>query len=470
MQRLLSLALSLLLGCGTTASAQSRGVRPHDAELLAKAREMLYAAREAANKVEVDREILVANLCGAMAHAGDVRAALETALSLLKDSERGHAFWSISWAQAHAGDFVGARLTAMPIANPDWRAHALTDVAIALVEAGEPEAARAIVESIQQQPPWSRIEAMKRLANALLEAGNTRGAVATLRDAVAFAVPAIHARDSSEVLLSPTGPLVSLALAQKRAGDWAGATATIEKARELSDQQADANERIWILRNLVDMHAETGEIATALEIAMQMPAGQERDIALQRVAGAQARSGAILEARDTAALIMQLESKALTYMMLAQEQVSKGDFLGAAESLERIADPKLRAKWIVWTALAFERGNQASWALLWIDRARGLVTSNHLEMDPEFYGWMATVQANAGDLSSALDAARTITEQRVRADAISHVAYSQAANGDLRGALAWAAIERNPRDRAEAFVGLAWALIDLSETGGNRKR
>ncbi len=162
------LALSFWLVSATTTHAQS-GVRSsHDAELLAKAREILYAAREAASKVEEDREILVANLCGAMAHAGDVRAALETALSLLKDAERGHAYWSISWAQAHAGDFAGARLTAMHIANPDWRAHALTDVAIALVEAGEPEAARAIVESIQQQPPWSRIEAMKRLADALL--------------------------------------------------------------------------------------------------------------------------------------------------------------------------------------------------------------------------------------------------------------------------------------------------------------
>ncbi|MGH9858795.1 MAG: tetratricopeptide repeat protein [Candidatus Acidiferrales bacterium] len=391
-------------------------------------------------------------------------------MSLLKDSDRGHAYWSISWAQAHAGDFAGARLTAARIANSDWRAHALTDVAIALVEAGEPEAARAVVESIQQQPPWSRIEAMKRLANALLESGHTRSAVATLRDAVAFAVPAIQARDPSEVLLSPTGPLVSLALAQKRAGDLAGAAATVDKAREFSDQQPDAYERLWVLQNLVDMHADTGDLATALEMALQIPAGQQRDIALQSIAGAQARSGAILEARDTAALIIQLESKALTYMIIAQEQVSKGDFLGGEESLERIADPKLRAKWIVWTALSFLPVNQASAALLWLDRAGGLVNTNQLEMDPEFYGWMATVQANAGDLSSALDTARAIMDQRVRADAISHVAYSQAASGDWRGALAWAGIEGDPRDRAEALLGIARALIDRSEADGSRTR
>jgi len=455
----------LMVLSSTDAQTTASSPRP---DLHSPARQVLFQAREAVRHVEQDRDILVANLCGAMARFGDVRGALETANSLLKESERGHALLSIAWAQAHAGDLAGALVTASAISTPELRANALTDVALALVKKGNGKAVRAIVESILQ-PVGSRIEALKRLAQAHRDVGNPSMAAAILREAVDFAARAVEASSPAEAR-DLSAPLASLALAQSRAGDEARAIATFEKVRRLLDLDREPQRHGWAWVHYLEMRAEAGDIPAALEAVMQLPPGQERDSALQRIASVQARAGQFAQAVASAFEIREPWMKALAIQAIAQEQVSIGDTAGAEETLMRISEAKLQAKSFAWVALSLKSPEQAGTAKRWFDHATALVSSNQLEMEPSFYTWLASVQASAGDAWGALERARTIQDEKARAEALGHVAHIQAEAGDWRGALDWTLAESNPRDRAEALIEIVWALLHLKEVGNTGEK
>jgi tetratricopeptide (TPR) repeat protein len=397
-----------------------------------------------------------------MAELGDVRGAIATATSSLKESERGLALSSIAWAQAHAGDFAGALTTASAISSADMRGSALANVAMQMVAAGKHDAARAVVEAIDKQPPWNRIEALKRLARAHQNAGDTARAVAILREAVEVAVREAQTTES-EVARSLTSVLVSLARAQGRTGDRVGADSTFAAVRQRFGLDRDPERHGWAWSSYAAMQAEAGDFQAAMDAVLRFPPGNGRDHALQGLVSVQAQAQQFPQALDTALQIGGAETRAWALQSIATQRRSAGDLVGAEETLERISEAGLKAKSFMWAALGLQSVEQASTAKRWLERAMYLVSANNLEMKPEFFLWAATVQASAGDPWGALERAQRIEDEQMRAEALGNIAHIQTENGDWRIVLGWAEVERNPRCRAEIFLQIGRALFHLAE-------
>jgi hypothetical protein len=269
------------------------------------------------------------------------------------------------------------------------------------------------------------------IAAALAREGDIAGALALARglDKGDGDVFASGIRDEA------VAPLAQIALVQARAGDKAGAKATLREAFVVAQQSNGGNNGILYerLRGVLDAQREIGDVAGAKATADFIKESSfERTLALASLARAQAKSGDNAAARATLREALSLASEVgpipnlindnpvansnRVFREVALAQAETGDEPGALETI----------------------------------RSRGSD-----DWKSEVLAGVADIQARRDDFAGALVTARAILRADLAGEARNSIAARQARKGDTTPALEWASHLESPDQKAFALIGIA---------------
>jgi tetratricopeptide (TPR) repeat protein len=215
----------------------------------------------------------------------------------------------------------------------------------------------------------------------------------------------------------PVEVLVQLALARFKSGDRAGGQATLIEAREMVNLDGDYMNKSSYLWGIAQAHIEIGDIDTAFRCISDMAEGT-RHVALPQIASAQARSGDRLAAGAT-----------------LRRAIRDAEFHREHPELPIFEGP-----------IPVEPG---------VDRQAQLIASVSASI--------AGLQAQVGNIETALTTADSLVRPAWRAEAIRRIAAAQAASGDAQGVLTWARKRNSPDDRSAIVRGLAQGVAEYKK-------
>lgn len=255
----------------------------------------------------------LSRIAGSQAEAGDIDGALRTATMIEHHEFDDSALRDIARAQAGAGDVVGALKTTKAIEHPFRRAAALRVIARKQVEAGRFGEALATVETIAHGAHYNeRAELFRNIAVAETQAGNREQAEA------AFA-KALEAAARGDVYLPYTraDALGRLALARAETGNT-GKALDIANSIELPSVRAET------LAGIAAVEARAGNgdranrtFAAALGAAMTIAHPGDRGLAFGTIAAMLAGVGDVAGALDIADRIDLVHLRATAFVAIA---------------------------------------------------------------------------------------------------------------------------------------------------------
>lgn len=252
---------------------------------------------------------------------------------------------------------------------------------------------------------------------------------ACLIDAARMAAAAVPTtRDRAQAM-------VAIALAQVRTGQPDAAVATAQAI-------PDAHARGAALAEVAAALAQSGDVARAAVLARGIADAREQSLsvaALEQVALAQAAQGDVAGALALVEGFEDLFRRAEAQARIAEAQARAGDIAGALATADRI-DSRV---WLDDLRQRDFRFSEARFDDYWFHEARARIS---------------VVQAEAGDLTGALDTAARIADAGAQSRALSGIAVVQARAGDAAGAMDLAG-------RVEAAFGDLTPLIALAEAG-----
>jgi hypothetical protein len=277
--------------------------------------------------------------CFALAKAGDLDQALETAAKLGEGEEQDRCLQVIVFAQAADGDIAGAARTAKGIQQDDIKADALDAIVRAQATAGDFTAARStlnevrnLVEKFQQgetereaksagrqrRVPNPRLYQLQAgIAQTQLLLGDKSGALVTVA--------------TIESDLPKAQALLHMGIDRMQAGRAAEAREMLIAASQAAQRVVPAtrsggwpsrSEKAALLGFIAREQAKAGNVKEAFRTADTIPTDQAMDDALARIAPAQAEAGDPKGALDTVARIRDETSKAAALDDLAQVLVA----------------------------------------------------------------------------------------------------------------------------------------------------
>jgi RNA polymerase sigma factor (sigma-70 family) len=278
-------------------------------------------------RAAVQRTNGLSGACFALAKAGALDQALETAAKLGKDEEQDHCLQVIVAAQAGDGDIAGAARTAKRIQQDDIKADALDAIVHAQAKAGDLTAARStlnevrkLVEKFQQ----GEIERQAKIGGKQQRVPN----------------PRLHQLQAG------------IALTQLLLGDKSGALVTAA-AIESDLEKADALMRMGVNRMTAGKPTEAREMLLAASQAAQRvipskgkgrwPPQSAKATTLSFIAREQAKAGDVTEAFRTANTIPTDQAMDDALAGIAPVQAEAGDRKGALETVARIRDETAKA-------------------------------------------------------------------------------------------------------------------------------
>jgi hypothetical protein len=407
-----------------------------------------------------------AEVAKAQAEAGDMGAALQTAQAIEDVQTRSSSLAAVAQAQARAGEPATARATyaaaleEQTVEDASWRATVLEAVARAQLQAGEAAAARttsaAALETAHAiKNEASRAAALAAGARIQAEAGDASaaivalqaiedeeararalGAVATIQGKAGEAAAArtsfaaaIETAQTIEDGDSRSGVVVDIARAQAEAGDL---VAAIDTAKAIEDASWQGK----VLAAVAEAQASAGEVLAGLQTARAIEDAWWRTNALVPLARAQAEAGGSTAAQETYAAAVEtaqtiesgrLQSTALA--TVARGQAETGDTTAALATAQTIEDAESRAKALTAVAHAHEGADNANAA-----RTAYASALKAAQMIEDAY-FRARAEAEAGDVSAALETVRAIELFPLRLDAIASIVTLQARRGSTEQAL-----------------------------------
>lgn len=205
-----------------------------------------------------DRGVALRHVASALAEMAKPAEALDLLDELGEDSERTPVLVSAANAHARAGDAAEALATAETIEAERYRAVVLSRIAQAQAKGGDAGAARkslgkAVAAAKGIKLPFARAYADSRIVLALIDIGKVSGD---------FGVAVETAQGISDKQLRAHG-LWSIAAAQRRGGDEAGAARTERLASEATDDIKSRVSRVWMFGDIALGHAARGETNSA---------------------------------------------------------------------------------------------------------------------------------------------------------------------------------------------------------------
>ena len=275
------------------------------------------------------------------AKVGDARLAARTmdrvmgiARRIEDFDDRVDALAAIAGARARSGDDPGAASTieqassaAAQIESQGDRTWPLLSIARAQLAAHNIQGAFATAKRIGGDG-FVRVSALVAIAKVQTVAGDARGAVRSVEQALAVAeqIENVHSRSMA---------LENIVDAQAGAGDAGGAMQTIERALEAAERIESDFYRNLQLATIAKTQARRGDIPGAMSTARRLDAGPSRASAFAAIAMAQARTGDIPGAMSTTKLLDAGPSHVSALVAIAEAQVEAGDARGVAQSMEQ---------------------------------------------------------------------------------------------------------------------------------------
>jgi hypothetical protein len=480
-----------------------------------------------------------------------IDAAIKEARLLSKSDEKATAYLSIADAQLKAGDNVAARQSvggaATAASGIDGDTSSIFSPAVGLyvalagaqAQTGDVAGAKATVGKIHDG--WGKAAAYARIAAAQLQDKDVAGA----RQTVASAKSEVeNAKSTFYLNLAPiygdiiqvwaaTGDIAgatafvtqipkgaelaktmcyrSIAEAQAKAGDVAGAYQTIELARTMVAGIRGQPDKIFPDFNIQEAYAEIAKIQVKAgdvpgakatlgrlqDVVGKNTAGQSKSVAqlaedtafasqmavCLEIAAARAKTGDMAEARRNIAAAKAAAERtgpnlrAHSYVAVSQSQLDIGDAPAARETLAaakaavermdyKIANPSsnlINKIYAYCSVMAAQAGaGDAAGARETLETARGLIP----KFSPEYFGYkswayraIADAQAAAGDLPGAKASAAQIQAEDDKDRAYRSIVAAQAAAGDAAGAIEFCArVQSQPNKRCEYLTSAAKEL------------
>ena len=231
-----------------------------------------------------------------------------------------------------------------------------------------------------------------------------------------------------------------VAKAQVRAGDHAGARATVSEAKRTAGQVDDAYSRAQILASISDVQARAGDetgarasLVEAIRAAEAIDNPEQRRVTLADIAEGQARAGDTEGALRTAG---QIDLPSATYALrdIAGAQARRGDVVGALRTAGRIDDVRQHGMALTSIIKAqiqtqIQTGDVAG-ALSMVERIKDVFQRERSLSD------IAEVQAKKGDVIGAMQTAKKINHYpHLRSIALREIAEALAKAGNITEAL-----------------------------------
>jgi RNA polymerase sigma factor (sigma-70 family) len=299
--------------------------------------------------------------CYALAKAGDVDQAMETAAKLGKGEDQDRCLQCIVIAQAGDGDTAGAARTAKGIQQDDIKADALDAIVRAQAKAGDLTAARGtlnevrkLVEKLQKEeidrqeksggrqrhvPDPRLCQLQAGVAQTQLLLGDKSGALVT-----------VAAIDSD---LPKANALLHMGIDRRKAGKPAEAREMLLAASQAAQKAVPGmgnrvrpfqSEKAAVLSFIAREQAKAGDVKEAVRTADTIPTDQAMDDALAGIAPAQAEAGDLKGALETVARIRDESSKAAALDDLAQALARAGREKDALDLAAQQKSPAVKAR------------------------------------------------------------------------------------------------------------------------------
>lgn len=221
--------------------------------------------------------------------------------------------WSnLSRTAIAVGDLPSASRWMQKVDRDYERADLQTQIALALArQSGADAEVRA---AMKISDPWVKISALRDTADQQSEAGDSNGAITTLR----IAIDAAHRTNQRPVLL-----LHDLAWAQIDAGDCIGAEQTLELALQENEKPAYGQDQVdgWAL--LADTFAFLGNFDRAQKIALKINDHYFRGRALGFIAQREVEAGRSEEALAWAKRLKDPNERASAYLAITGTTIEK---------------------------------------------------------------------------------------------------------------------------------------------------
>jgi RNA polymerase sigma factor (sigma-70 family) len=423
----------------------------------APARAALEAfAREAEGLTGQARIDLMSTVIDSLDEAGftdEAKARLKAELAIVEaigdERFKEGGVYRLLFNQINLGDFEGALRAAEQYTDKksNYRASLLGDVV--RYRGARGAAPRKIVERARELAqevtyPYPRAMAECEIAAALAREGDIAGALALARG-LGKGYGGLFADSIRDEAIAP---LAQIALVQHRAGDRAGAKATLQEALAVAQESNGRNNGILYerLRKVLDAQREIGDVTRAKATADFITESNfERTLALASLSRAQARSNDLAAARATLREAQELAREVgpipnlinddpaanadLVFREVTLAQADTGDVPGALETIRSHGSDDWKSE-----ALA------------------GVVD----------------IQARRGDFAGAVLTARAISRSDLAGEARYSIAGRQARERDPATALAWASHLDSPDQKAFALVGIAegtaWHQVDARKS------
>ncbi len=240
-------------------------------------------------------------------------------------------------------------------------------------------------------------------------------------DDVALARDLLHeARDLNGLTLFASA---ELGAAFAKVGDLEASKKSFTHAWNTAAEVEDGVERRMVLYGIATFQAEAGQIEEAIEAAQRLPSRYERAMCFAQIAIVQAGTGeldAALRTVDLIPVVDEVWDRDSTLVVIALTVSERHDFAGAIRVLDLIPYDFEQAEQIRARLL---RGEQLSPEEDTIQARAGMKSGGLLVI--------AQDQAEAGDLTAALQSARSIGLEEVRDSALRLVARVAADSGEL---------------------------------------
>jgi RNA polymerase sigma factor (sigma-70 family) len=407
----------------------------------------------------------------------DTKVVLEkagkTANEIPDDAQKAFALMHVAIAQAKTGDRVRAAKTfeqsvraAEAIQHQDdySKGETLMIIATAQAEAGEVEAALKTAQGIQTQGTNCKEWALAHIASSQAKGRDIKGALQTVNtipaSGQAFALMLISARQVEAEDLKgavktaeqiqdgsyKVEALTSIARAQAKAADQAGARKSLqlalETAKALEDGNADldTSRKAHALVMIAKAQVETGDLKSALHIAESLKGSFTQDRVLAHVAKAHVKRGKTPDALRIAGKLRDGVQKSGVLREVAKVQIADGDFKAARKTIDAIA---LVLDWesiepLLEMAKAHVKAGDQVAAKAAFQEAIGKVQAP------------ATLWHENGAMSASPSTLHKIMTARAEA-------------GDEKGALAWADKQESPFLKSLVLAGVAEGLANRKQ-------
>ena len=431
----------------------------------------IQMAKQTLQKIEreFDRTYPLAILTTLQANLGEISMAQQVIANLPDGSQHENIYLkdqmrsAIACAQAEAGDVPGAQQTAGSIQNPNFQYDAQLSIAAAQKQEGDKEGAQQTLLLAQQKEEK-------------------------------------HAAYGDDTTI---WHILTIALAQTKAGDSAAARKSIRSALRIAQttDQGDLKNRMF--HDIADIQAQNRMTTEAQQTANRIPDPDCKSWALTRIAAVLVQAGDVAGARRTLAAALQTTAKIQDafYRGAAQAAIVRGriqvhdlpdaqqtalaiqdsrsrdqallavveaqNVSGAQQSAAGIQDAALKARALARIAVAQRQSSDKAGAQRTLLRATQTAErSANLNVRVPVLLAIAMAQAYDHEVSRktivhALQNAREIRDADHRAAALQQVAETQAALGDKVGA-------KQTIAGIDSAQGKVFALLAAAETSGKK--